>query len=82
MGLELLFRTRLYLRLYAFDCDDCVRAFDSEEALQQYLRDPRIHPQDTETPLDVFPCSFPTFDHNPSLTLATPYAYTKDGAVG
>jgi uncharacterized protein YlaI len=59
---------------HAFDCDDCDRAFDSEKALQQHLRDPRVHYQDRETPLDVFFRSFPTFDYDPSLLLATSYA--------
>jgi hypothetical protein len=62
----------------SFDCDDCVRAFDSEEALQQHLRDPRIHHQETETPLDVFFRSFPTFDYNPSLLPATSYANLRE----
>jgi uncharacterized protein YlaI len=58
----------------SFDCEDCDRSFDSEEALQQHLRDSRIHQQDTETPLDVFFRSFPTFDYDPSLPPATSYA--------
>jgi uncharacterized protein YlaI len=58
---------------HAFDCNDCDRAFDSEEALRQHLRDSRIHQQDTETPLDVFFRSFPTFDYDPSLPPATSY---------
>jgi uncharacterized protein YlaI len=62
---------------HAFDCNDCDRAFDSEEALQQHLRDPHIHQQDTETPLDVFFRSFPAFNYDPSLPLATSYANLK-----
>jgi len=62
----------------SFNCDDCDRSFDSEEALQQHLRDSRIHQQDTETPtetpLDVFFRSFPTFEYDPSLPPATSYA--------
>lgn len=58
----------------SFDCDDCDRSFDSEEALQQHLRDSPIHQQDTETPLDVFFHSFPTFDYDPALPPATSYA--------
>jgi len=62
----------------SFDCDDCDRSFDSEEALQQHLRDSRIHQRDTETPLDVFFRSFPTFDYDPSLLLATSYANLRE----
>ncbi|CAG8972327.1 hypothetical protein HYALB_00001730 [Hymenoscyphus albidus] len=58
----------------SFSCDDCDRSFNSEEALQQHLRDSPIHQQNTETPLDVFFHSFPTFDYNPSLPPATSYA--------
>ena len=57
----------------SFDCDDCDRSFNSEEALQQHLRDSPNHRQDTETPLDVFFHSFPTFDYDPSLPPATSY---------
>ncbi|TEY47671.1 hypothetical protein BOTCAL_0302g00190 [Botryotinia calthae] len=57
----------------SFGCDDCDRSFDSEEALQQHPRDSPIHQQDTETPLDVFFHSFPTFDYDPSLPPATSY---------
>lgn len=62
---------------HTFDCNDCDRAFDSEEALQQHLRDSRIHQQDTETPLDVFFRSFPSFNYDPSLPPATSYANLK-----
>ena len=62
----------------SFDCEDCDRSFDSEEALQQHLRDSRIHQRDTETPLDVFFRSFPTFDYDPSLLLATSYANLRE----
>ncbi|KAH8663688.1 hypothetical protein BGZ60DRAFT_379420 [Tricladium varicosporioides] len=58
----------------SFDCKDCDRSFGNEEALQQHLRDSRTHQQDTETPLDVFFRSFPTFDYDPSLPPATSYA--------
>jgi hypothetical protein len=58
----------------SFDCETCDRSFGSEEALQQHLRDSRIHQQDTETPLDIFFRSFPTFDYDPSLPPATSYA--------
>ncbi|KAG9233108.1 hypothetical protein BJ875DRAFT_535554 [Amylocarpus encephaloides] len=62
----------------SFDCETCDRSFSNEEALEQHLRDSRIHQQDTETPietpLDVFFRSFPTFDYDPSLPLATSYA--------
>jgi uncharacterized protein YlaI len=58
----------------SFDCEDCDRSFGNEEALEQHLRDSRIHQKDTETPLDVFFCSFPTFDYDPSLPPATSYA--------
>ncbi|KAG9227929.1 hypothetical protein BJ875DRAFT_35716 [Amylocarpus encephaloides] len=58
----------------SFDCETCNRSFGNEEALEQHLRDSRIHQQDTETPLDVFFRSFPTFDYDPSLPPATSYA--------
>ena len=58
----------------SFDCETCDRSFGNEEALEQHLRDSRIHQQDTETPLDVFFRSFPTFDYDPSLPPATSYA--------
>ncbi|PMD67452.1 uncharacterized protein K444DRAFT_639408 [Hyaloscypha bicolor E] len=58
----------------SFDCEDCDRSFGNEEALEQHLRDSRIHQKDTETPLDVFFRSFPTFDYDPSLPLATSVA--------
>jgi hypothetical protein len=58
----------------SFNCDDCDRAFDSEKALQQHLRDSRIYQQDTEAPLDVFFRSFPAFNYDPSLPPATSYA--------
>ncbi|KAL3428261.1 hypothetical protein PVAG01_01770 [Phlyctema vagabunda] len=61
----------------SFDCETCDRSFSNEEALEQHLRDSRIH-QDTETPtetpLDVFFRSFPTFGYDPSLPPATSYA--------
>jgi uncharacterized protein YlaI len=58
----------------SFDCETCDRSFGTEEALEQHLRDSRIHQQDTETPLDVFFRSFPTFEYDPSLPPATSYA--------
>jgi ribosomal protein S26 len=58
----------------SFDCDDCDRSFNSEKALQQHLRASPVHQQDTETPLDGFFHSFPTFDYDPSLPPATSYA--------
>ncbi|KAF2188514.1 hypothetical protein K469DRAFT_565357 [Zopfia rhizophila CBS 207.26] len=62
----------------SFDCETCDRSFGSEEALGQHLRDSRIHQQDTETPLDVFFRSFPTFDYDPSLPPATSYANLRE----
>lgn len=58
----------------SFDCETCNRSFGNDEALEQHLRDSRIHQQDTETPLDVFFRSFPTFNYDPSLPPATSYA--------
>jgi hypothetical protein len=58
----------------SFDCETCNRSFGNEEALEQHLRDSRIHQQDTETPLDVFFRSFPTFGYDPSLLPAISYA--------
>ncbi|TAQ90039.1 hypothetical protein B7494_g1665 [Chlorociboria aeruginascens] len=62
----------------SFDCETCDRSFSNEEALEQHLRDSRIHQQDTETPtetaLDVFFRSFPTFDYDPSFPPAISYA--------
>ena len=57
-----------------FDCEDCNRSFGSEEALDQHLRDCPMHQLDSETPLDRFFRSFPTFDYDPSLPPATSYA--------
>jgi hypothetical protein len=62
----------------SFDCDNCDRSFNNEEALRQHLRDSRIHQQDTESPLDVFFRSFPTFDYDPSLPPATSYANLRE----
>jgi hypothetical protein len=59
---------------HAFNCMSCNRRFDSEEALQQHLRDSPIHQHDTETPLDVFSRSFLTLDYDPSLPLATSFS--------
>ncbi|RDW74148.1 hypothetical protein BP5796_07590 [Coleophoma crateriformis] len=61
-----------------FDCAPCDRTFSSAEALQQHLRDSRIHQQDTETPLNMFFRSFPTFDYDPSLPPATSYASLRE----
>jgi hypothetical protein len=65
----------------SFDCETCARSFSNEEALEQHLRDSRLHQQDTETPtetpLDVFFYSFPTFDYDPSLPPATSYAHLQ-----
>jgi uncharacterized protein YlaI len=58
----------------SFECETCDRSFGSEEALKQHYRDSRIHQQDTETPLDAFFRSFPTFDYDPSLPPAVSYA--------
>jgi hypothetical protein len=58
----------------SFDCETCDRSFGSEDALEQHLRDSPAHQQDTETPLDAFFRSFPTFDYNPSLPPTVSYA--------
>ncbi|TAQ88222.1 hypothetical protein B7494_g3444 [Chlorociboria aeruginascens] len=58
----------------SFDCKTCDRSFGNDKALKQHLRDSPIHQQDTETPLDVFFHSFPTFDYDPFLPPATSYA--------
>jgi uncharacterized protein YlaI len=62
---------------HSFDCKTCDRSFSNKEALEQHLRASRIHQQDTEspteTPLDVFFRSFPTFNYDPSLSPATSY---------
>ncbi|KAB8297279.1 hypothetical protein EYC80_002638 [Monilinia laxa] len=58
----------------SFDCDSCNRSFGSEEALQQHIRDSPNHPKNTETPLDIFFRSFPTFNYDASLPPATSYA--------
>lgn len=57
-----------------YDCENCDRSFDSKEALQQHLRDSRIHQRNTETPLDTFFRSFPSFHYNPSIPPATSYS--------
>lgn len=62
------------IALQRFDCDDCDRSFGNEEALEQHLRDSRIHQQDTETPLDILFRSFPKFNYDPSLPPTTSYA--------
>ncbi|TGO46781.1 hypothetical protein BCON_0308g00110 [Botryotinia convoluta] len=62
------------LHTLIFGCDDCDQSFDSEEALDQHFRDSHIHQQDIKTPLDVFFCSFPTFNYDRSLPPATSYA--------
>jgi hypothetical protein len=54
------------------------RGFGSEEALEQHLRNSRIHQRDPETPLDVFFRSFPTFDYDPSLSPAKSYANLRE----
>lgn len=63
---------------HTFNCLPCNRRFNSKEGLQKHLRNSRNHQQDneipTETPLDFFFRSFPTFDYNPSLPPATSYA--------
>ncbi|KAI5460060.1 hypothetical protein BGZ63DRAFT_359760 [Mariannaea sp. PMI_226] len=57
-------------------CGVCNRSFDTDKALEQHLQDSPIHQQvpDTETPLDAFFRSFPTFNYDPSLPPATSYA--------
>jgi hypothetical protein len=52
-------------------CLPCNRPFVDDEALQQHLRDSPAH---TETPLDTFFRSFPTFIYDPSQPPATSYA--------
>ena len=61
----------------SFDCETCNRSFGSEEALEQHLQDAPIHQQDTETPLDAFFLSFPTFNYDPSLPPADSYAHLQ-----
>ncbi|ATZ50249.1 hypothetical protein BCIN_05g06170 [Botrytis cinerea B05.10] len=57
-----------------FGCDDCDQSFGSGEALDQHLLDSHIYQQNINTPLDVFFCSFPTFNYDRSLPPATSYA--------
>jgi hypothetical protein len=59
-------------------CETCDRSFGSGEVLEQHLWDSRIHQQDTETPLDIFSRSFPTFDYGPSLPPATSNANLRE----
>jgi hypothetical protein len=58
----------------SFDCLECSRSFGGEEALEQHTRDSHSHQQDTETPLDAFFRSFPSFSYDPSLPPATSFA--------
>lgn len=58
----------------SFDCETCNRTFNSREALEQHLRNSPVHQQNTETPLDAFFLSFPTFTYDPSLPPAVSYA--------
>jgi len=51
----------------SFDSNETYISFDSDETLQQ-------HQRDTETPLDIFFRSFPTFEYDPTLSPATSYA--------
>jgi hypothetical protein len=55
-----------------------VRQRRNGEVLEQHLGDFRIHQQDTETPLDIFSRSFPTFDYDPSLPPATSNANLRE----
>ena len=57
-----------------FECKPCDRAFGSEEALERHQREARIHQQASESPLDVFFRSFPTFKYDRALPPATSYA--------
>ncbi|KAJ0163700.1 Zinc finger protein [Colletotrichum tanaceti] len=56
------------------DCKPCNRSFGSRDALEQHLRDSPAHLQHTETPLDAFFYSYPTFDYDPSLPPNDSYA--------
>lgn len=58
----------------SFACKICDRSYNSQDALEQHKRDSPLHRQDTETPLDVFFRSYPTFNHIPSLPPATSFA--------
>jgi hypothetical protein len=60
----------------SFDCETCDRTFGSDEALQQHLRDLPAY-QVPEIPLDIFFCSFSTFDYDSSLPPATSYALLR-----
>lgn len=59
---------------YPFDCNNCEISFSSEDALEQHLRDSPAHHSVSETPLDAFFHSFPTFEYDPSQPPATSYA--------
>ncbi|KAK1960024.1 hypothetical protein LY78DRAFT_619146 [Colletotrichum sublineola] len=65
------------VHVQSFGCEACNRSFGSEEALQQHLRDSPVHRKNTETPLDVFFHSYPTFDYDPSLPPSDSYADLK-----
>lgn len=58
----------------SFKCETCDRPFNSKKALEQHLHHSRVHRQDTETPLDAFFRTFPTFDYDPALTPSVSYA--------
>ncbi|TEY35471.1 hypothetical protein BOTCAL_0590g00030 [Botryotinia calthae] len=51
--------------------DDYDQYFDSEET--QHLQGSQIHQNNIKTPLDIFFCSFPTFNYDRSLPPATSY---------
>jgi hypothetical protein len=51
------------------------------QSSSEYLRDSRIHQQDTETLLEVFSRSFPVFNYDPSLPSATSYANLQSGML-
>ncbi|KAK7403331.1 hypothetical protein QQX98_010920 [Neonectria punicea] len=57
-----------------FKCETCRRSFNGQGALDQHLRDSDIHQEKSETPLDVFFRSFPTFRYDPGLPPANSYA--------
>ncbi|WPG98890.1 Hypothetical protein R9X50_00169000 [Acrodontium crateriforme] len=55
------------------ECNPCDRTFVSEDALNQHLRDSPLHQRLSDTPLNSFFCSFPTFDYDPSLAPSISY---------
>lgn len=56
-----------------FECNPCDRTFVSEEALNQHLRDSPLHQRLSDTPLNFFFRSFPTFEYDPSLAPSISY---------